>query len=353
MRFNKFVNATEFIIISPCAQAILAILVVFVGLWGTLFTNEIRSTFPFDNKIHGKVVYESIVFWGCFVLTSIAYFLGYNFQRRVERNNSHALRQAILHAPPVNWMQGFVVRLNEIHSMAAVIDNTTSKIDVENAMRATLYAIADLVNQMGPVSGRRIAACLMVYYPSCNMSREFSSYLEGKLRFCDPSLGIHRLKGVLNLNKVFSTALDDSVPAGDIDPSIDEFSLEIPVDPKTTEGKLRTGPGAPFAFTFDEVQYFSEVSHIVNWVTTNANLQPAVIQEFQRYFGFGSFIQSFVSMPVHEGITSSKTIIGVLNIHANQKGLLPSDQETYKLICQAISAFDPVIAKLLKIWKEK
>ncbi|MCP3887746.1 MAG: hypothetical protein GY702_02575 [Desulfobulbaceae bacterium] len=77
-----------------------------------------------------------------------------------------------------------------------------------------LYAIAELIGLISPVGGRRIGANVMVYYPSASLTDDEQNRLDQKLRFCDPGIRITKLRGVLDLEKVLTTVIDDSVVKG-------------------------------------------------------------------------------------------------------------------------------------------
>jgi hypothetical protein len=295
---------------------------------------------------------EAITFWICFVLASLIYFFSYTYQRRVERRNSRELRQAIMHAPPMNWIKEFIVQLGRSGKTVDNIEASSSKENIEYAIRVVLHSVAQLVSKLSPLGGRRVAANIMIYYPSAGMAEAEITRLDGKLKFCDPNIGIPKLRGVLDLDKVLSTALTEGQREAEPDAKLRPFCLAIPNEVKTREGKLRLGPGAPYAYACNDPAYFSDSQKLLQWVKENADFKPEVLLEFEQHFGRDTPTRSFVSLPIRDTDTDPVTVVGILSVHADKLDLLPLDQEMRNMVYETLMAFNPILVKLLKRWKE-
>ena len=342
----------ETFLLNPITQALLAILVVFVGFWASLFGPEIRSAFPFYPGPYDYISPQAVTFWSTFIVAALVYVFSFCLNRKIEREGRMQLRDAIMHAPPKNWMEQFSIRFSDNQRMVDKIRPGTDKEVVEEAIRVLLYSVADLINILSPRAGRRVAANLMVYIPIKSLQQEGLDQMQKILQFCDQDTGIAMLEGILHLDPKLSIVLEGENAVYSVDDELPEFALAIPGTTVSLDGRHRVGPGAPFAFVNKELSYFPHADKVLEWATTEGDFRDEVIAELKDYFGKGSHIQSFISIPIRDGYAKNLTSIAVLNIHCNKKNLLSIDDETIDFIYRTLLTFEPLVVKLLKEWEK-
>jgi hypothetical protein len=225
-------------------------------------------------------------------------------------------------------------------TLEAGLRHATSRVGAEEKadllredIRIILSNLLTLVETVEPRRpGVQYAANLMRYVPMEEVAGGLKTHIEGSLlleRSCDPA---HAM-GVLYLDPALSNST--AVEQGDQDPALVEFSMYIPKQALTTDGRFQMLPGAPNAFV-ERKMWGSDIEDLISLCRSpKYAVAKEAADSLERYFrsNEGRAIRSLVCHPLMR--TPGKQPGAVLNIHSNQPGLLADDElraELYYLL---------------------
>lgn len=306
---DKRVRAFQRIIVPWLATGLL----VFAGLFGGLYSDEIRGAFPFVAGPYGEVEVAAVVFWATF-LSGVALLLIQQYLREGARAESQqdldkavlALQETIRTTPPhgfmIEWLDFFRVAQVAFGVTRPHHGGTLDPVLIQRSCRTILGAIAALASKYDDRENSRYAANIMLFHPS-GMTSPFGHVASAK--FPGPGDAI----GVLELRREFSASTDGE--PDEEDPEIQEFCLEIPDRWKVKVGDgdvdlWRVLPGAPMAAVTGLPDYLEDVGTIGNWCREHGDFLRETQDEIVRYFRDETpTIASFVSIPLYLGFGST------------------------------------------------
>jgi len=347
VRFHSF-------FVHPFYQAALTLLLVVVGGYGSIYSNEIRESFPFWWGPFGKISVPASIFWGLAFASLILFYCRNAAVEHAKTKDHETLYDSIRHAPRKEFLAEFAEKHRQISVLvedtlggSATCDNRDS---ISKAIRETLQIVAEFAQLMdGDYRAGRYAANIMVFIQVAELLGDegLKDEVKKRLRFCDRDIGLENLNGVLDLLPELSAVADRTDDSYDID--LQAFALPIPKQAKTDDGRYRVGPGGPEAFVERGYSVFPFISEIHSWVREKADFKDEVIQEFDKYFTPTSKFQSFISIAVMRENLASECPIAVLNVHSDRPGLLTDAAGIKIQYCAPL--LDPFIYPLYRLLK--
>jgi hypothetical protein len=203
---------------------------------------------------------------------------------------------------------------------------------LQQSIRLVLWTFVILAQKFDRAQDNiRYAANVMLFRVPSSLPPEKKDSLRGRLCFCDPEVSVDNLLGVLDLCCQLS-ATSDSAQA-EPDPHLSPMALPIPrrdhpdyILPGEAAYRSRLLPGAPRAFHTKSMGCYLDVSKIAEWCRQKGDFSPGIQQQIDEYFRnhqMGSFVRSFVSLPLQR--PQSDEILGVLNLHRSEIGMLGAE----------------------------
>ena len=264
---------------SPLYAGIITFLIIFAGGFGSLFSKEIRTAFPFSLGPYDGLSGHAIVFWILIVIASFTFFLR---QWAADDASSEARKELIRQIqtlPPADFLALFA----KVYDSCEVVFRQTKEVDnitpLKEATRFILRGITTLAQRFDP-RGQDIfyAANIMVFKKADDLDKKESDEIAKRLKFCEKECAVSKFNGVLDLQVDLSTTIDneDREP----DSSLRAFALPVPT-PHTVEvvggRKLyRVLPGAPLAFIERRLDIYADTSELLDWCNKKGSFSEYV-----------------------------------------------------------------------------
>lgn len=311
-RFAKWARQK---VASAAFGAFLAVLGVFTGFVGSIYTPELKTA------VETAVAFRSnhlgvALFLVCGCVTAVCVFwrqsvIDENREGVQNRFDAAATEvaesiQTLRSLPEPSFLTEFnhifstnVARAEKLNSFAARLQGTT----------VVLEGFAALAQKFDGTGDARFAANLMLF-----LTGEHARPWIEKLSFFDgdPS----KLDGLLALPvelAALSKGPDDKIP---------EFALPVPKDRGTAKANGGSGwttlPGAPAAFSNCQFEHYASTSELHKWCEDFGDFTNAVKRQVREHFSaHGSEIAGFMCIPILNP-KQSDAPLGILNIHWNK-----------------------------------
>ena len=338
--------------------ALTTFLGVFVGLWGSLYSAEIKSGFPFVPG-SGVTPEEAQTFWwllavftACFLATQWAQNRSTRRAQRELIEKSDQLERLVRTMPPEDFLakfDGFCVTSHQAATLALTKESTPEA--VEEAIRVILECIISLAHFFdGRPNDARYSANIMLFVKSEALDKERRDELRARLHFAPLDVDIGALDGVLDLDLPLSATQEN---AGGPDTRLAPFALPVPrVKDHDVDGerKYRVLPGAPWAIAYRRVAGFADLAEFEHWARKQGDFSPGTISDMLRYFqtGKGRAIRSFFSVPL---MSREGDPVGVLNLNRNLAGML--GERAWELFLPFTSPFRLLLAELIELRQQR
>lgn len=338
--FQIVKRRVDSIVLSPAYAAVLVVLTITAGLFGSVYGHEVLTAFPF-RKPGMNWSQSAIHFWSVALAAALLYLrrqrlvdrtrirtIG-SFQRHAEelRSTSEQLARLIRTMPPAQFLDSYHLvyqRVSELVEQATSLPvEKRNPAELRKAIRAALDCVATLAHQFDGGERGVYGANLMLYVPSEALTEKDAVRLNPMLLFSEPGSDVRQLRGVLLLDRSLSTATDVSGP--EIDPYLQSFALPIPRPSSEWSGTRRKVlPGAPEAF-FKGINGFvgyPDTHTIAKHCRATCDFSDTVFRGLERYFGQdqGDRVRSFVSLCFAR--PGAEEACGVMNIHRNLPNVL-------------------------------
>lgn len=234
---------------------------------------------------------------------------------------------------------------------------------LEQGIRRILRSIVILASEFEPGFGlyNRYAVNVMLFHSiDDTLSAANRELLGDRLVFCDESTKIGGLGAVLDLKTQMSTTLEGS---GEPDDSlVHGFTLPIPLTGHSG-AKTRIIPGAPTAAWFGAEQAMNDTRTMHEFCRVHGDFTEQVLNEIKDYFdqGHGKDIRSFICMPLYGScpiedsagvLVDKRLLVGVLNIHSDQTGLLSDENEPFAEYILTLAPFNVLLVELILSWQK-
>lgn len=304
------------------------LLLLFAGLYGSLYATEIRSASPFGVRL-GPIECHAALFWGT---AAVALLMFWSRRRAQDEDRTRAearlddraaqFERLIRTLPPDDFLSAF----SEVHMdcsdtlgqvWRANPEELTSQ-TLTHAIQVVLASVASLARSFdGRPIGATYSANLMIYRPIEEIRFEDVASLRARLRFSDSGVDTSRLAGVLDLRCDLSATL--ARKAVYPDPGLQPLALPIPREIKSPDGlRSRVLPGAPQAFCGKPLDGYADTSTLGDWCRRAGEFSESVAQDVESYFS-GS-VRSFISLPIR--FVGGEHPVAVLNIHCDRPSML-------------------------------
>jgi len=345
-------SAQRWLLSPPFATAI-TFLLLFTGGLGSIFSVEIRRSFPlywgvFDGVPFTPISWEAFLFWVMALVTSSAFFFR---QRAGDKSRRDAQDSLLRHAgrleelvrtlPPENFLGMFskfyVAAENLVSSLTHPPHGAVERESHEIAIRSVLQMVGALAQCFdGNHPEKRYAANIMVFRGSETIPQEERRAVTDRLRFCDEGIGLDGLRGVLDLDTALSTT---SGEGSDPDDDLVPLALPVPRQVKNADGKWRVLPGAPHSLVTKCPSGNVDTHQIDQWCTMHGDFTQSIRSALAGYFREANYMRSFVSLPLctlaqlagdatdDVECPEPNYPIGVVNIHCSESGMLRSVAE--------------------------
>ena len=179
----------------PLFAVIVTILGVIAGLFGSLYSNQIKENLKRPIETLGLDISVPALFWP--ILGFFAFmFFGRQWATDEKTVNAQAnliqktsdLEKFIKTLPP----QGFLTRFSELYALCnwatrSALEAQPKTIEIiDSAIRFIMQSVVHLANAFdGQPDGARYAANIMIYFPQGDLSEATKNELRAKLLFCD------------------------------------------------------------------------------------------------------------------------------------------------------------------------
>lgn len=308
---------------SPHFATVQTLLAIVAGLFGSLYTSEIRSAFA---VLHGQhtVEWHAGLFWFSAALTAAMFFIRQRAVDSDRRNEQTELADLLRTLPPSDFLSAFHEVFKDCSAVLAQVWRTddTNQASLCSAIQTVLGGIADLARSFdGRPVGVTYCSNLMFYRPTASIPVGERAAVEERLRFVEPGIVLDALAGVLDLDVELSASLYDTLSRPD--PKISPLALPVPEQHRSDDGRRsRVLPGAPRAFCERVLDGYSDSRTLGQWCRDEKEFSETVAQQIEGHFlgVTGSAVRSFVSLPVY--LVDKVDPVAVLNIHSDKIGLL-------------------------------
>jgi hypothetical protein len=330
---------------NPFFGGVTAVLGVFAGALGSLYTAEIKGSFPFVWQ-PVALSHEAALFWLSLVVFLFMFFSTQWAQNRAANRaqkelvsaqreligksdqlvtQTEQLERLIRTMPPEGFLAKFDELYKQSHAIAVLaFSEGATKDDVEEAIRVILDCIVSLAHFFdGYPPNVRYSANIMLFVACAELKTDEREALRQRLQFVPNDTDLSALRGVLDLQVALSTTTDthDPVPDDQLVP----FALPVHKAPaKVVNGnrRFRILPGAPEAFEFSKLAGFHDIAMLESWCREKGDFPPTTIEDILAYFrtGPGQSIKSFCSVPLARW--DHEEPVGVLNIHRDAEDML-------------------------------
>ena len=349
----------------PGYAAVTTIIGVFAGFYGSLYSYDIKNSFPFSLNGFSYFSDVSLIFWSLLVLFTALFFLGQlaaTVKRKDEVNilssQTEELGNVLRTLPPKNFLEKFtsIYECSYLASQAALANDSFSKEDIEHSIRIVLVGITALASSFdsnyknhvikeGKKKDIVYGANIMLFRKISDIEPEEMDEFTDCLFFCEDEIRISKLEGILVLQTNMSTNTEDD---GAPDAELRKFVLPVPQTIKSDVGdRYRVLPGAPLAYASNEMNIYKNTNSLKRWCEENGDFSPTVCAKVGDYFASDKAegLTSFISIPL--GLDSDeKDTLGVINIHRNLEDIL-SGEENAELFRFLLTPFICLLIKLI------
>jgi hypothetical protein len=348
---------------STTYAVLVTVLLALVGLLGSLFTNEIRSAFPFywgwllsdDHRpFFSRFGWSWLAtgFW--LLLLFVAWVFGVrqlatDEDQRKLQSAVEKLERVVRTVPSPDFLAAFkgtFILCNTAAQAVLEVDNASvTRDEIHQALHHILGSIALLAWKYdGQPQGVEYGANIMLFRPVEAIAPGEWEELRQRMPF-DVTLDATDVVGVLDLQIELS-----ATQGGGPDPSLQPLAIAIPRRHESRaqiDGcpRWRVLPGAPLAFSCRRASHYADTTQLGRWLDANGDFSREVRQVVVQYFTSRDvpLVGSFLSVPIGVG---EETPRGVLNVHRSTAGLL---KETESALQQFVPLLHPILLLVVRL----
>lgn len=337
------------------------------GLWGSLYSSEIRSAWPFQSGPYQGVSAHALFFWSLVLSATFLFFLGQVLVERARRQaeqeltkRSGKLEELIRTQPPEEFLSLCADLYKTCFATQDVFNYShglrSEPEEVAQSVRFVLRTFVILAQSFDRAPNLRYAANVMLFRDAQQLTPAARTEIKQRLRFCDQEIGIENLRGVLDLRCDLSTVSLSS--NADSDPDLKPLALPVPrqdhpgkVFPGEAEYRSRLLPGAPRAFYKGKMECYLDTSTLRAWCERHGDFSPGIQQDLDDYFrnhAMGIHVKSFVSIPLWNPQLENE-VMGVLNLHRDEIGILkaePLARQFFQVVTPNVLTLERLLSSL-------
>lgn len=331
---------------------------VFLGLYGSIYTDEIRSSFPLATEFsldppyvilpHGPFGGHSVAFWIGLVVFSLLFF----FRQRMSDRQTFKLEELIRTSPPEDVLSLFAIVVTSCHdaTLAALREEKKTVEQLEKTIRIVLDSLLTLAQRFDNAPKYVLyGANIMLFRVTDKLEKKEIDDLSARIEFSEPEVDLRKLRGVLDVVPALSTRSNSNSGP---DHTLPKFCLPVPKEEKSDDDQWRVLPGAPKAFVTGSLDGYGDARTLHAWCREQKQFSTNICDRVEHYFNkrVTDVVRSFVSIPI--GRRDRDTLIvqapvGVLNIHRDVEGILGGEQRT-KMFDSITQPFQSLIMDLLE-----
>jgi hypothetical protein len=314
----------------PWFSAATATLGAIVGLFGSIFSSEIKNAFPF--AFGDYFVWQAAVFYFSLGMFAFVFREQMQGQGAVLQESAERLEELIRTLPPEEFLKHFEDYV--VTAGGEVVRAGDPSVGVDGAKDAALAVLMTLLllTEMfdGGQKTGRYAINLMLFKQRPIEDHMLSSFF-ADLNLWETGRSFDELQGMLVLDLDFALALSKETSEG-VRFDDNATPLRLPVlQPEfylDKYGRNNVLPGAPEVYCCPvEPVICKDTRNLASDWRSNSGLRPEIADEIEAYFKTeqGKLVRSFVSLPVlepPESMGKYAKIVGVINIHSNKPDIL-------------------------------
>ena len=340
----------------PIYATMATALLFFAGVFGSLYSPEIRSAFPFGLGL-GPIHWPAVIFWVCGLIGVMMIRTNLDAADRERAraegqliDQTKKLEELIRTLPPVDFLQHFKAFYDlayEAFSQGQTNQSGSDEAkDANSTVQFLLFCLLALIQKFEAKGLDLVySGNVMLYMPVESMPDRTKAEVRARLRFIEPETDLSALEGILDLETDLSTSTrnDGEGP----DESLASMAFPVPRIKQHERSHLwRVLPGAPLAFVTGEVFGYTDTAQLIEWCRTEGDFAPSISDQIVEYFrhGAGRNIKSFVSFPLISPI--EKRAIGVINVHCDHTGML-EEKEQSKHLWLLLAPFISLLAEAI------
>lgn len=333
-------------LVSGHVGALMALLAIISGGFFSLYPSEIKFSFRVLLSERFMSV-ESL--WAVAFLSAGLLFVGLFSQREKylasDTEQKRKEMMAFLRSmPPRSLLSSYSLMYRSLVKRA---DEALASKEIEQiavTIRRALNAVANLLSTYADRPGAGVySANIMMFIDSETASghSELKETILRELRFTDHK-SLVGLSGVLRLLTELSSSTKFS-DEGAMDSDLKGICLPIPDSESDVRGKTRYIPGAPRAYK-DSHGWVKDVSAMARLAQEQCDISPSVVEEIDRYVHqqaskrIGTIITMMLDLDMPQ--------LGVVNIHSDEPGILPSEE----VALQFMSLARPLIDQIRRLY---
>ncbi|HUY27929.1 MAG TPA: hypothetical protein VMV27_10960 [Candidatus Binataceae bacterium] len=214
--------------------AVVALLTLMAGLFGTLYTGQIQSEFPFS-RLRLPVPWQAAVFWATALVSAFLFFLG---QFVAGQRRDHATRDLygkadelanlIRTVPPPDFLYVFgSIYSDRFAVLSEVLPAASPKEAIQKAIRIVCAGIGTLAQKFDRQPPNTLYAVnIMRFRAVGGLTEAEAAGVQRRLKFCDPATDLRQLEGILDLDCELSTST--RVAPDKPDPTLVPMALPVP-----------------------------------------------------------------------------------------------------------------------------
>ncbi|MDA3938117.1 MAG: hypothetical protein PF693_02260 [Spirochaetia bacterium] len=362
-------------LINPIFGSIVAGLAVFAGFIVSIFSNEIRNSFPiFLSKNlddYGALSRSSLLFWVIFivflVLTAFRQFFKDKEMILQRKNLLDTLQTLPPHEFAIKYRDEYnriEKNVNRLNILISTYNNETDEptnvddmIQFEESIRIILDAYVSLVQiwdtpESIMADNSIYRANLMIYYdinelPSAieaNLFKMTNFFVEKNIQALKSSID-----GILLLeDEKFTTTTESKEPLPD--KTIKPICLPITLDENNGKRKQNL-PGAPHSFVTGRPQWIINTLEIPEICERNVNFDGDTLIKIKNYYEADTKARSIISLPLRILIAGNEKVIGVVNIYCNKNMILRNEVRAGEF-ASFLEPFNSVLCNALTLYVE-
>lgn len=338
----------------PWFASVTATLAVLAGLWGSVYTAEIKNYLGFSLSAGiapWAVPIPVIVFWTIVSAFAYCFKLGYWAQSQQLSESLNHLERIATTMPSSSFLVMFESYFTTAYKGISTDDGAQFSLEqVHERLQKVLGGIASLTQTyVDPPRNIQFTAVLMWYRPRDAIDAAELDLIRARLRFAVRGVDLRHYAGFLVLvpDMVFSVeSAGDKTVKRSAAPSI-----VLPIEPLRSKsvwpGQI---PGAAEAWEDQEGwAYYPSVEELLSYAKEKSGVGKQVLEELEQYFtGEGQDVKSFLSVRI-DRLTQAEGV-GVLNLHSNEEDFFQGrNMETFVPL---VRLFALVLADLMNGLKD-
>ncbi|MGH7782426.1 MAG: hypothetical protein ACREO5_01070, partial [Candidatus Binatia bacterium] len=334
----------------PLTAALLALIAPIAGVWITFRRDFILASMT---KL---TTFTQHPFWGeygdisVFVMLLSGLGIGFALHKAAEAAKMRERLAALETLPPKGILERFENSFIQSYWGAAEgMEAGTELAKITSSIRSVLDGLVSLAVQFhGSPRSVKYSVNVMVFENFDIISSDDAKKYRELASFIEPEVGVETLGGILRLVPDLAVRSENGRIRDD---SLPELVLPVPrAEFQADKGVTTLLPGAPRAFCSKGNFFYHDTSELGKECRETTALRESIAIEIDNYFkeGAGREIKSFVSLPIGIPLPDSDEadMIGVVNIHTNQRGMLRG--ETASLFASLAAPYCLLLAELLK-----